>query len=871
MNIMIGDTIVTDDKQIGIVENRAGNFLTVRFPDCGNQRDQVPRRRARLLAKLICEARAAGKRLGFSAISLQGKSPLADLVSLFGYSTGQMRRESLQKVVNQLSRAGLEITSETDRWGRDDRFKISVPIESSRVGPDDASDDEGDGVAQMKQSSQPTTKVALPDPFWPTALGLDQRRELEFLRALTESDPILCLLFVPDEAQTHAWIQGTWEGLLGWAYRSAQRFCWLYGNSTEDARIRLGPAALLHTYLNPSVLDSDAPRLADRTHNLNLITIKRELELPTDFARSRAVWPGPIFEFRPDYRGEPSADIWLVNQCLLLAAGVIPSAGDHQPPLGLLNWVRSAYARLMATPVTGWGGVVASSKMTRFKGSNEGSTALALKAHLAGWVTRTFGNERLDFEASEDEDDEVGTEEREGPALPSIKRTDLFVKGVGCFEVESMRGSGPMESFYHRKIFSRVRKDGRFSLIVPNEAILWAGPYLSDLAHHLSEKNGFVMVPSAHGDFLEIVGRPLVAFPIDSVPLLGTVEVESKGKLIPEASITLKDVAGYQTVRRKIDEIIIWPERHGKLLRPVSRSSGVLFFGPPGCGKSRWARAIAGELEQEVRLLAPSDLRGPYIGWGQIMIREQFDWLAENDKRMLIIDEIDAVARSRRHSQMHSDDQACVNELLVQIDRVLGLGRLLVATTNFIGSMDDALMRSGRFGRFIPVLPPLLHESIEIVSYYLERLDFQSNRERAFKVRIPDKDRIEAIITPIYEQSLKEGRFYCGADLEEAVNSAYMRSARRALPDGGWSQQTAIEEVNVTDDELRMSLTNVPRSIQPDAVQQFRHDIGRYCDRETAGSISTFLDPLSVPCSGASVELLGSREALSWEGPALSR
>ena len=61
----------------------------------------------------------------------------------------------------------------------------------------------------------------------------------------------------------------------------------------------------------------------------------------------------------------------------------------------------------------------------------------------------------------------------------------------------------------------------------------------------------------------------------------------------------------------------------------MSRSAGILFFGPPGCGKTRWAQAIAGELEQEVRLLGPSDLRGPFIGWGQIQIREQFDWLAE--------------------------------------------------------------------------------------------------------------------------------------------------------------------------------------------------------------------------------------------------
>ena len=86
---------------------------------------------------------------------------------------------------------------------------------------------------------------------------------------------------------------------------------------------------------------------------------------------------------------------------------------------------------------------------------------------------------------------------------------------------------------------------------------------------------------------------------------------------------------------------------------------------------------------------------------------------------MLIIDELDGVAHSRHERQMHTDEKASVNELLIQVDRVLRLGRLLAATTNFIGSLDEALTRSGRFGRFIPVAPPDLDEAAQIVMYYL--------------------------------------------------------------------------------------------------------------------------------------------------------
>ena len=699
MNIMIGDTIVTDDREIGIVESRSGSALSVRFPDYGNHRDQVHRSRVNPLAELVYEARAEGKRLRLGTnISLVGDSTLAELVALFGYSTGQMRRESLDKVLRQLGRAGLEVESQTDRWGRDDRFKISITSV-----PRLQETDEKEDILPPKSTAQMTSTTSLPDPFWPTSLGLDRGRELVFLRALTESDPILCILHVPTESQVQTWIQGTWEGITGLAFRAAQRFNWSVGTSGPETQVRVGTSALLHAYLKPSALHADAPRLLDEPRSLNLIAIGRESELPTDFSRLRAVWPGPIFEFTPDYRGEPSTDIRSINKCLSLVAGIATDNSLEASPLSTLNWAKTSHAQLMADATVGWGEVLSSTQIPNFKGSNESATALALKAHLAAWVRRVRGDCTLEFECAEAEAEEC--EDADESAIFRKRRIDLHVDGMGDFEVESMRGSGPMESFYHKKTLGRVRNGKPFRLIVPNSAILWAGPYLSDLAFHLGEENG-VFVPSADGSLLRIAGKPLVHSAVEPMLSQNMRDTDDTGPTPAESPVQLQDVAGYEDVRQLIDELIIWPEKHRQVFRPTSRSSGILFFGPPGCGKSLWARAIAGQLEQEVRLLGPSDLSGPYIGWGQIKIREQFDWLAENDKRMLIIDEFDAVARSRQEGQMHSDSKACVNELLLQIDRVSRLGRLMAATTNFIGSLDEAVVRSGRFGQFIPIPPP---------------------------------------------------------------------------------------------------------------------------------------------------------------------
>jgi hypothetical protein len=365
MNIMIGDTIVTDDKEIGIVENRSGSTLIVRFPDNGNRRDQIQWSRVSPLAALVYKARAEGRRLPLRVdISLVGKSNLADLVALFGYSTGQMRRDSLQKVINQLWRAGLEVIPETDRLSRDDMFRLILREDRPAVDSEDEID-----VGQAKPSVE-RTMVNLPDPFWPTGLGLDRSRELEFLRALCESSPVLCLLHLPSDAESQSWIQGTWEGLIAWAYRAAQRFHWRHENETREKQTRVGPSALLHTYLKTSALDGDAVKLEDRAHSLNLITIKREMELPTDFARLKAVWPGPIFEFKPEYKSEPSADILSINHSLSLVAGTPPAESQNQSPLNTLNWARTSFSQMMTRPVTEWGNIVASKNIPRFKGSN---------------------------------------------------------------------------------------------------------------------------------------------------------------------------------------------------------------------------------------------------------------------------------------------------------------------------------------------------------------------------------------------------------------------------------------------------------------------------------------------------------------------
>jgi SpoVK/Ycf46/Vps4 family AAA+-type ATPase len=290
----------------------------------------------------------------------------------------------------------------------------------------------------------------------------------------------------------------------------------------------------------------------------------------------------------------------------------------------------------------------------------------------------------------------------------------------------------------------------------------------------------------------------------------------------------MKDIAGYDEIQRAVQEDVIWPRRNQRLMRGCSRTAGILFYGPPGCGKSRLARAICGELVQEVRLLAPSDLRGLYIGWGQILIREHFDWLFESADRVLLFDEFDAIARSREMHQMHSDEKADVNELLVQFDRAGRLGRMILCTTNFVSSLDAALLRSGRFSDFVPMGPPDAAASAAIISYYLDRLGRDSNRALVdgLELSLPTREDVVGLMHEVIAGQLPEEGWLCGADLEAAVNAAYRVKAREAQ-DGGASDARE-HSVTVTRADLASAISRSRRSISPSAIADFLDDLRAY-------------------------------------------
>ena len=439
MRVQVGDTVTISGRQgIGIVERRDGLDLTLRLPHERNCRSTFQRDAVRPLAEAMFDARKRGTKYS-NDLSLTGASTLAELVAAFGYATQQMRSESLSKVFNQLARAGLQIIPASDRWSRDDTFVLRV---QELAAPDVA--EVVDSTPQLALQS-----IAMPEIFWPTAFGLDPNLEITFLKSLTASSPILCLLHMPDDSELHSWLPATWEGMVSWAYRAAQNFdLRLVENSAGE--VFFGPAAMLHAYLNSSVLGAETPQLKTDSRSLNLISLKNESEIPVDMHRIRAIWPGPVFEFKPQPNTSSdslSADEAAIIQCLFAVAGAKIEPGTRVSPLKAMLWSKETCARILARASTAMGSFLSGDAVRKFKGSNESATALALKADIANWIRRANPDAKLSFEKSQETLDEWDGR------IP-INRVDLFVEGIGQFEVESMLGSGPMEGFYHQKVSS---------------------------------------------------------------------------------------------------------------------------------------------------------------------------------------------------------------------------------------------------------------------------------------------------------------------------------------------------------------------------------------------------------------------------------
>lgn len=258
---------------------------------------------------------------------------------------------------------------------------------------------------------------------------------------------------------------------------------------------------------------------------------------------------------------------------------------------------------------------------------------------------------------------------------------------------------------------------------------------------------------------------------------------------VERVTLTLDDVGGMAHVKERLEASVLAPIRNPELGRLYGKSArgGLLLYGPPGCGKTYIARALAGELGATFLAVSLADVLDMFVGQSERNLREIFDIARRNAPAVLFLDEIDALGHKR--SQMrNSAARGTVNQLLTEMDGIASAneGVFVLGATNHPWDVDVALRRPGRFDRMLLVMPPDAEARESILRQHL-------------------KDRPIANIDVKVLAGRTEG--YSGADLAYICNAA----AERALLDS--SRTGTVRMLEMAD--LETALGEIQPSVGP--------------------------------------------------------
>ena len=158
-------------------------------------------------------------------------------------------------------------------------------------------------------------------------------------------------------------------------------------------------------------------------------------------------------------------------------------------------------------------------------------------------------------------------------------------------------------------------------------------------------------------------------------------------------------VAGMRSVKAMLERDVLLPLFEPALFAKykLSPPNGILLYGPPGCGKTHIARALAKKAGRTFMEIKPSDLGSIYIHGSQGKIRALFDDAVKKGPSLLFFDELDALVPKRGHAGGYQDNE--VNEFLVQLNNCVERGLLIVGATNRLSSIDSAASRPGRMDK----------------------------------------------------------------------------------------------------------------------------------------------------------------------------
>lgn len=245
----------------------------------------------------------------------------------------------------------------------------------------------------------------------------------------------------------------------------------------------------------------------------------------------------------------------------------------------------------------------------------------------------------------------------------------------------------------------------------------------------------------------------------------------AEAKTAGEAKMYFDDIAGNDEAKESVQDVVDFIKSPEKYAGYGARMPhGVLFYGPPGTGKTLMAKAVAGEAGVPFFAVSGSDFVQMYVGVGASRVRSLFKKARESGKAVIFIDEIDALGKKRGMGITGGTDERdqTLNALLTEMSGFQsGEGIVVIAATNRLDTLDEALLRPGRFDRQVEIgLPDL------------------SGRERILRLHSKNKPVSEDVsISELARQTV----YFSGAMLENLMNEAAICAAKKgagAISDG---------------------------------------------------------------------------------------
>jgi len=325
-------------------------------------------------------------------------------------------------------------------------------------------------------------------------------------------------------------------------------------------------------------------------------------------------------------------------------------------------------------------------------------------------------------------------------------------------------------------------------------------------------KNRLKGLPLSQGDEISvmILGNSM-DFKINKITpkTVANIDRSTTLSILTEAStdrklrVTYEEVGGLKEEIRAMKEIVELPLRHPEVFSKlgIEPHSGILLYGPPGCGKTLIAKVLASESEANMYSINGPEIMNKYYGETEARLRDIFKEAKDNSPSIIFIDEIDAIAPKREEA--YGDvEKRVVAQLLALMDGLTDRGNVIVlGATNRPDSVDPALRRPGRFDREVEISVPNQEGRYEILQIHTRGMP------------IAQDVNLKTLADEFYG--------YTGADIKSLCRESAMKAIRRYLPEIDLETEKISSEVLQSMEVTLQDFYDAMHEVVPTAMREF--------------------------------------------------